>query len=482
MSDLDFLIEFKGFAEGNAPLAHLDSQTFIGNRGQASDMKADIISRPGFLTQSPALAALTNGTQAGVVDQLIRFILDQPTASNTTYGIGTTKLFKMSSTAVISGGTPSWPQAITNCTEGESVIRLKTNLYAFFNKTSGGDIAKMPLDGSDVIDHTWGSVADRVLEKALHPVAVKEDIMVFGNGRYAGVYVEGLGTLDTIKLDFGEGSEVADVVFHANVWWIAVNYGEGKRGQIYMYDGSAISTILSDEAGIGEQEIGFLYVKNGLIYVCYSDLTSNSFVIGYLKGRALEPLRYFSGTLPDHRQKALYKNTILFLSSTDVWSAGASVGQLPYQISKLADGGLATLGAVASPFGTPWISSTDGGSNHQLMKFSGYSTDSIFKSVLVDTAKGRLLGKVHTVIVTSKPLGADASCTVKFEGNQGNSGDKMTSNTLTYTGTGKSREVFRIITMNAVEDLRAIVDFATGNGTNDCPIRKIECLGTYTER
>jgi len=477
MPDLDFQIEFTRFNEGNAPLAHIDSKTFIGNKGQASDMKADIISRPGFLTQSPALVALTNGTQAGVVDQLIRFVLDQPIVDET-FGIGTTKLFKMSSTTVISGG---WPQAITNCTEGESVIRLKTNLYAFFNRAADGEIAKMPL-ATEVIDHTWGSVTDQALEDALHPVAVKEDVMVFGNGRYVGVYVEGSATLDVQKLDFGEGSEVADVVFSANVWWIAVNYGEGKRAQIYIYDGSAISNILSDEAGVGEQEIGFLYVKDGLIYVCYKDLTSSSYVIGFLKGRAIEPLRYFSGALPSHRQKALYKNTIIFLSSTDIWSFGATVSQLPLQISKLADGGLATLGAVSSPFGTPWVSSTDGGSNHQLMKFSGYSTDSIFKSVLVDTTKGRLLGKVHTVIVTSKPLGADASCTIKLEGNQGSTDDKMTSNTLTYTGTRKTRQVFKVITMNAVEDLRSIIDFATGDATNDCPIRKVECLGTFVER
>jgi len=479
MPDLNLKIEFTGFNEGSAPLAHVDSKTFIGNKGQASDMKADIISRPGFLTQSPALVALTNGTQAGVVDQLIRAILDQPTSADTTFGIGTTKLFKISSTLVVSAG--SWPQTITNCTEGESVVRLKANLYAFFNRAADGEIAKMPL-ATDVIDHTWGSVTDQALEDALHPVAVKEDVMLFGNGRYVGVYVEGSASLDVQKLDFGEGSEVSDIVFNANIWWIAVNYGEGKRGQVYVYDGSALSNVLSDEAGLGEQEIGFLYVKNGIIFVCYKDLTSNSYSIGHLNGRAITPLRYFSGTLPNHRQKALYKNMILFLSSTDVWSFGASVEQLPLQISKLADGGLATLGAVASPFGTPLISSTDGGSNHQLMKFSGYSTDSIFKSILIDTTMGRLLGKIHTVIVTSKALGADASCAIKLEGNQGNTDDKMTSNTLTYTGTGKTREVFRKIAMNAVEDLRAIVDFAGGDGTNDCPIRKIECLGTYAER
>ena len=481
MQDKDFELIITGFNEGNSPLAHLDTKTFVGNRGQASEMKADIISKPGFVTQSPALSTLTNGNSAtGVVDQLIRFILDKPTASNTTYGLGTTKLFKISSTSVVSGGTPSWPQTVTDMTEGESVIRLKTNLYAFFNKSTGGDIAKIPLS-TEVIDHNWGSTTDQALEDAPHPSAVKEDIMLFGNGRYVGSYVEGLAILNVQKLDFGEGSEVADIVFHANMWWIAVNYGEGKRGQIYMYDGSAVSNILSDETGIGDQKIGFLYIKNGLLFIAYKDLSSGVFAIGWLRGRELVPSRYFSGSLPDHRQKALYMNTLLFVSDNEVWSYGSSVDQLPLQISKLSSGGLATIGAIASPFGTPMISSSNG-INYQLSQYNGYSLSTNWKSVFIDTTSGRHLGKVHTVIIKSKALGADAGCVITLEGNQGNTDARNTSNELVYTGEGKTRQVFTSIIMNDVEDLRAIIDFATGDATNDCPIRSIECLGTYAER
>ncbi len=476
MTDTNFSIDFNGFNEGFSPLAHLDTKTFVGNKGQASEMRADIISKVGFLTQSPALANLTNGTQAGVVDQLIRFILDQPTATDTTYAVGTTKLFKLSSTAVASGGSPSWPQAITDMTEGESVIRLKANLYTFYNKSSGGDIAKMPLS-TEVITANWGSSTDSALQKALHPCAAKEDIMVFGNGRYLGVYIEGSNILETTKLDFGEGSEVADVLFHANVWWIAVNYGEGKRSQIYLYDGSAISNILSDEAGVGDQEIGFLYLLNGIVYLSYRDTSSNGFSIGWLSGRQIKPLRYFSGTLPDHRQKTLYKNTILFISDKDVWSVGASVEQLPLQVSVLADAGYDTVGGIGSPFGTPMVASTES-TNFKLAKFSGYSTNSLWKSVFIDITNGRMLGKVNQVIVSTKALGANAKCEITIEGNQG----AVTSNTLVVTGTGLTRFVFSSISLKAVEDIRIVVSYSNANATNDCPIRKITILGNYAER
>lgn len=475
--DNQFEITLQQFYEGVSPLAHIDSKTYIGNRGQAGEMKADIISNPGFITQSPALQDLTNGNQEGVVNELIRYILDKPVDASTTYAVGTSKLFKLSPTDVISGGDPSWPQTINGMVEGESVIRLKENLFVFYNKESEGDIAAMPLD-TEEIDEDWGSTSDQPLEKAPHPAAVKEDVLVFGNGRYLGAYVQGLGVLDTQKLDFGEGSEVVDVVFSANMWWIAVNSGEGKKSQIYMYDGSAMSNILSDEAGVGDQRIGFLYVLNGNLYVAYQDKSSDSYSIGWLSGRSIKPLRYFSGTLPNHRQKALYKNTILFISGQDIYTCGAPVEQLPIQISPLADGGYEYVGAIASPFGVPIVSSSDGVSNHRIARFSGFSTNSKWKSILIDTTDGRRLGRTHTVIVATKSLGENAKCEIRLLGDQ----EKTESNVLTVSGEGETRFVFRTINLQPTEDIRVYLNWENGDSVNDCPIRKITLMGNFVER
>lgn len=479
MTDVDFVINLNSFNEGLSHLAHLDDQTYSGNGGQAAEMQADIISLPGYIQKSPGLANLTNGTQAGVVDQLIRHILDQPTDTDTTYAVGTSKLFKLSSTQVISGGSPSWPQTITGMTEGESVIRLKENLFVFYNKASGGDIAAMPLS-SEVIDHDWGSSTDQALEKAPHPSAAKEDILLFGNGRYVGAYVQGSSLLNVRKLDFGEGSEVVDIVFHSNLWWIAVNYGQGRRGQVYLYDGSAMSNILSDEAGLGNQQIGFLYVHNGNVFVAYKDKTSDGYAIGFMSGRTIKPLRYFLGSLPDHRQKTLYKNTILFASGEDIYSCGAAVEQIPIQISRIADGGYATIGAVAAPFGTPIIASSSG-SNHRIAKFSGYSTDSNWKSRLFDITEGISLGNITTVIIYTKPLHADAFATITLKGRD-DQGEHLSETTLEISGENKTRHVFTSIDIPATEDIQVIVDYAEGDINHTCPIRKITLLGNYVER
>lgn len=473
--DIEFRVELAEFNKGLAPLAHIDSSTYIGDAGQASDMKADIISRPGFLTQSPGLSDLTNGTQAGAVDELIRFIMEQPISDTNTYGLGATKLFKINSTTVVDDGT--YPMTVTSMAEGESIVHLNGTLFCFYNTgSSTGDIATLTLS-SDTLDNDWGSTTDQALEDAPHPSAVKEDIILFGNGRYVGSYIEGLATLNVQKLDFGAGAEVADIVFHSNYWWIAVNYGQ-RKSQVFMYDGSALSNILSDESGVGAQKIGFLYVHNGVVYVSFTDSTSGGFSIGYLSGRSINPLRYFSGSLPTHRQKTLYKHTIAFISSTDIWSFGASVQQLPAQISKLADAGHATVGGLASPFGTPLVASYDGATSYRLAKLSGYSADSEWKSIFVDLTRDNKIGNVHTVIVYTKPLGANATASLKIEGNQG----EETATIGDITTENKTRHEFNTINMPAVEDVRVHIDYSGGDTSDDCPIRKIVLLGNFVER
>ncbi len=483
MADIDFKIEIADFHKGLSPLAHVDSQTFIGDRGQASEMLADVIGTPGFLGQSPGSLDLTNGNESGVVDQLIRFILDKPTATGITFAVGTTKLFKIENYYTVkNGGTPSWPQTITNMAEGESIVRLGNNLFVFYNTESAGEIAAMPLD-TEAIDPDWGSTTDQALEKAPHPAAVHEiekGILVFGNGQYLGVYIEEDAILDVQKLNFGDGNEVVDVVFHANVWWIAVNNVAGRESRIYIYDGSILSNVLSDEVGVGAQKIGFLYVLNGIVYVAYvsDDLAATIFAIGWISGRQLKPLRYFKGSLPDHRQKTLYKNTILFYSGGYLWDCGAPVEQLPIQISRLRLGGYNLVGGIGAPFDLPMIASSNGSTSHRLARFGGLETACNWKSILIDLTEGRILGKITDVIVQTKALGASARADITLEGNQG----AKSATALQISGTNKTRHVFRSIDLGPVEDVRVVVDWTNGNTTNNCLIRKITLLGVFVER
>src|SRR3990167_2341236 len=151
--DNTWTIELSKFYQGFAPLAYNNSLTEIGGGGHASSMIDMDIINGDYLTQGAALSNLTNGTQAGVVTELIEFIMDKAVASDVTYAMGTSKLFKLSSTTVTSDGT--WPHAVTSCVEGESIQVLKGNLYYFFNTSSEGRIGKFDL--SSTFDDDWAT-------------------------------------------------------------------------------------------------------------------------------------------------------------------------------------------------------------------------------------------------------------------------------------------------------------------------------------
>lgn len=482
-TDPQFSLKFANFNNGSAPIAHLDSLTQLGNGGQYSvAQNIDIISFPGLLTQGPGLATLTAGTEAGAVGELINYIIDQPVTSGTTYGIAATKLHQITASAVSNAGI--WPHAITGATAGSSAIKFQGSLYYFFNKSSGADCGKYDLSVGFV--DAYFSVTPTgaaALQNAPHPVAAKQDVMLFGNGRYVGVFFSANTTLNAQRLDFGVDATVADVQFHANQWWIAVNVGTGvstdrQSASIYLYDPSATTALLTDEIAVGAQKIGFLLPIEGIMYVAYQDLTSTGgFCIGYVSGRGIKPLKYFTGALPTFAQKTLYNNTITFLSNGKVYSVGAVVETLPVQLSQLASGGFSTLGTIACPFGTPMISSTQS-TSFKLAQFSGYDVNSNWRSIIIPSTSGRMIGYVDYVVVLVAPLGVGARCDLIVEANQA----VTPGSTMQITGTGKRRFSFSTVGLVGIEDFRLFLNFANGSTANPVKIRQIEVVGHYAER
>jgi len=285
----EFVIKLKDFYKGYAPLAHLNKLTEKGGSGYAAEMKnVDVLGE--YLKQGPGLTPLTNGTQAGVVTEAINHILDVAVASGETYGIGTTKLYQITPSTVVSD--TDFPHTITGCVRGNSVAHLKGGLYYFYKRAADGAIGAYDLSSAFTDDWETGLTKTDVM-----PVATKEDIMIFGHGQYVGVYYHDTSVMEKTKLDFGAGHEVADIIFHANQWLIAVNGGiEGANrtyGQIYSYAGGATTNLLSDEVSVGLQRIGFLFPLNGVVYVAYQDLSfPTGFSIGYLAGRKIESLAH----------------------------------------------------------------------------------------------------------------------------------------------------------------------------------------------
>lgn len=476
-----FTVILDKFYSGYSPMAFQSNLTEFGGSGHASVMKNVDIVNGEYLTQGPKSVNLVNGTQEGAVTELLSFIMDKATSNNVSFAIGSSKLFKITSTDVINES--PFPHTITNCTDGESIQLLKGSLYYFYNTAAAGNIGKYDLDAT--FDDDWGSTVPTgagLLTNAPHPSDKKEDIIVFGNGRYAGVFLEGSNTLDVDRLDFGQDASVDDVLYNGGYWYLAVNSGitgeNRTEGQIYLYDGAALVSTLTDETGVGMQRIGFLYRINGIIFVAYQDLTSTGFIIGYINGKSLTPLVRFSGTLPTFQQKTLYKNSILLLSSGLVFSSGAIIGELPYQLSQLASGVYSTVGAVAAPFGTPMISSTNGTGSFSLAKFSGYDTDCYWKSIVIPISQGKFKGMIDEIVVLTKTLEAGARCDLKIEADQATN---IQETAKQITTTGKRRHFFNNFGMapGGMEDFRIALDWSNGSTSKDVSIRKIVINGHY---
>jgi hypothetical protein len=152
------------------------------------------------------------------------------------------------------------------------------------------------------------------------------------------------------------------------------------------------------------------------------------------------------------------------------------VGELPYQLSQHADGGYATVGAIAAPFGTPMIASYDGATSYRLAKFSGYDTACAWKSIVFPVSLGKMKGYIDEIIVLTKTLGANASCSLIIEKDQASS--STSAKTIT---TGKRRHYFNSIGADSIEDFRVALSWAAGSATNPVQIRSIRINGHFVE-
>ena len=171
----------------------------------------------------------------------------------------------------------------------------------------------------------------------------------------------------------------------------------------------------------------------------------------------------------------------MFVSGSSIYSAGAVVDELPFAISQHADGGYATVGALAAPFGTPMVASTETvgeTTTYKLAKFSGYDTACSWRSIVIPVMEGTNLGMIDKIVVLTNSLGADARCDLQLETNQ----DQTDSGTVKQiTGTGKRRHVFSNFG-GSIEDFRVYLNWAEGDESNDSRIREIQILGHVKEK
>lgn len=320
------------------------------------------------------------------------------------------------------------------------------------------------------------------LQSAPHPSVVgNDDVMYFGNGRYVGYYDKDTGTGGTLSeddFDVPQGSQVVDVRYHNSRVWVAVNYpnltgSNNNWGIIYLWAGAGVSSWDDFPNPRIQGRIGAIYPKDGTMFVWYQDLTSTGgYKLGYVRGNEIVEITSFVGSLPLYYQVLEYKNMLAWISNGLVYVWGATDKDVPVALTQLADGGYATVGAFASPFGTPMAASTDGGGNFRLAQFSGFETSANAKTLMFDVSPSM----VDRVVVHYDPTATGARVDLTLRYNRGGS-STLLGDIRHANDSGQVRKNF--YPAQEVDDFRLEFDWANGSATNALKVRKIEVFGHF---
>jgi hypothetical protein len=433
---------------GYAPAYWQSDYPSYGNKNHAGRMKSVDLTNPTAITQGPGLSVIDTAsvTMKGIHPTVIK--------ADTTYGFGGTKLYSITESAVTNIRT------IADA-DGESVALYDGDLFYIYDT----DIGKFNL--SSTYDDDWGTdVAgfSALTSGEPHPsvVAGTSGVMYIANGQYVAEWNGTTATDDAFDTTDSD-SQIVDIRWNQNRLWIAANkpsVSGRKEGSVYLWDGNA-SSWLSQVKVLGE--IGTLYVKNGITYIFYQK--SSVSTLGYVDGSQIVDLASWDGDLPEFYQVTDYEDFIIWASGTLVFAFGAGDVNLKGRIFQLSECG---AGGLANPFGDPITSFSDG-----VKQFSGYETDSNWKSILYDITGAGKEAHIDTIRFNIEPMASGARCDWSLVNN---SGDTIASDTISYASQGTRTHIKKNIGAKA-ENFRLEFDWQNGNTVNNVAIKNIDIQG-----
>ncbi len=481
---MQFQININNFNGGYAPNWWKSTYPFYGNSNMAGAMQNCDLTNPNVLTQGPGLETLASPS---AVSTLIKGLLKAPTSSDISFGIGGNLLYEITSTTTtIKASAPVLPHIIDHgdgtAELGEDVAYFQGNLYYSFNYTTGADVGKYDLtrDNDNDFDDDWLSTTPtgnfHIGAGVPHQLLTAgNDVMYIANGRYVSSW-DGTTTVEQ-ALDLPTGSVITSLAWANNRLWIAANRPNltgtnNNTSSIFSWDGNATSW--DDEIIVGGL-VSALYVRNGIIFVFYADITSTGgYKLGYVNGTAITDLANFTGALPSYYQVSEYQEFLIWNSNGLIWAWGSGGKDLPTKLFQLADGGYATVGGVSSPFGTPLVASSDGSTVWKLAKFSGYDVASNWKSLLFDLNNQGVLPIIDGITINFEGMSTGASVGLVLRDDKGIA---LFSDTISYAGQGTDTSYYRPLKVGT-NNVRIEFDWATGSATNAVKIRNIRLYGS----
>jgi hypothetical protein len=472
--------DFKG---GFAPCWYNDSYPSYGNRNMAADMRNVELANLSYLTQGPGLSdypgfpgydvlvksisekALVGGTvlaiaNASAEDSSIIFNISSVTANSYAYEI-------------TAGASPIGQDvAVWGLSDGTIA-----GMYSWYNAASA-NVGIFTPDGYR--DDDWLTVLGGGTITAGVPLPLEvagNGKLYIGNGRRVSsiILTSGAYTWLGEALSLQIKTEIQDIKWCNDQLYVSANMPDVAndnitKGSVYIWDG--VPTQYNREILVNGR-VGALFVDNGTVYVFYRDLnnTGAGYKLGYISGQNVIDLCSFKGGLPQIGQVTKHNGFIKWVAGEYVWAFGSPDSRIPAMLYQCNDGGLGTVGALASPFGTLMVASYGGTGTYpyQLSKLgTTYETDSYWKSLMFPVGKCT----IEKMIVYCEPLTSGARADFTLTCDNGN----ITNTTgLVLNETGISRKEFNI-GQRIDNNFRIEISFANGSATYPVKINRIETI------
>jgi hypothetical protein len=483
---MNFQIQIDNLSHGGlAPRFYEHNYPTFGNKNNAGKMLNCDLTNANYIQQGAGLANLTDGTETGAVTTLIKGMTDYAVTDGVAYGVGGAKLYRFSNTAVVNTG--AFPRTIDKGTvtgeDGEDVALYLGNLYYSYNHSgSAGDVGKYNLDATFDDDFFSAGVAGggaHALEGGVpHQMAsTVNQLLYVANGRYIAEYNGVTDILTYNKLDFPTGWVVSSIKWVNNRLWMAVNKtsltGLNKnRASLFVWDGTTDNPESEIELS---GTVGGIYVKNAILYVFYQDVTNTGgYKLAYVNGSQVVDLANFTGDLPDYYQISEYKDFIIWNSNGDLYAWGSGDKELPVRFFQIADGGYSTVGGIACPFGTPIIASNES-TSYKLAQWSGYDTNSYWKSLMFDITGTGKTSSVESVRVNFEQLESGAYVTLNLVNNRGVT---IHTEVISYARLGAVTTHYIPLNGKIQENFRVEFNYTGGSTSATVKIKSVRIKGT----
>lgn len=477
MARREWTITINDFQGGLAPGYFFDNYPSFGNNNQAGKMTDCDLTNPSYVTQGPGFTEIATVSQmADKMNAIIDRALNLGGGEVETFGGGENELYVFDNNSINETHTVMGPS-------GSGVVSVEyfnNKAYYAYQKASGAaDMGRRDSSSPGNYNDDWLSTSESV---TLNGNSATPYPYPLTNGTYKGSPALFLGHGNDVlahtasgvvaeALDLPQDHVIQSMRWNQDTLWIASKTpGVGSKNECSIFAWDGADTSWFEEIRL-KGDIGALFVKDGIVFVFYKEVTQNGgSKIGFVNQNVIQELAEFETSLPGHHQVTEWNNHIIWDGGGTIFAFGARESRLPNKIFKLATASNSG-GALAAPFGVPMASNENiTGTTVVLEKFSGYSTNADYKSLVFDVGFDAKKSKITTLAVNHETAGAGARVDVKLVNNKG-----TTLKTIPITDTTSTRT---LVHPNVETDnFRVELDWSNGSTTKNMKVKNIYIAG-----